>query len=93
VSKFRAIWPITNERLPFTALVAQATHDLPLLTAMAHARLVGPGRWTAALSTDIPGSGRITQWVLLYEAPATPAPRRTTPSQAAPIQQEESNAA
>jgi hypothetical protein len=91
--KFRAIWPITNERLPFTALCAQATHDLPALTAMAHARLTGPGRWSAALSTDIPGSGRVTQWVLLYEAPATPAPRRTTPSQAAPIQQEESNAA
>jgi hypothetical protein len=93
VTKFRAIWPITNERLPFTALVAQATHDLPVLTAMAHARVVGPGRWSAALSTDIPGSGRITQWVLLYEAPAIPAPRRTAPTQAAPTQQEESNAA
>lgn len=90
--KFRAIWPITNERLPFTALCAQATHDIPLLAAQAHARITGPGRWTAALSTDIPGSGRITKWVLLYEAPAVRAPRHTTPI-AAPIQQEESTAA
>lgn len=93
MSRFRAIWPITNERLPFTALCAQATHDIPHLAALAHARITGPGRWTCALSTDVPGSGRITKWVLLYEAPATAAPRRTTPSQAAPTQQEESTAA
>ena len=93
MSRFRAIWPITNERLPFTALCAQAAHDVPLLAAQAHARITGPGRWTAALSTDVPGSGRITEWVLLYEAPATQAPRRTTPTHATPIQQEESTAA
>lgn len=80
--RFRAIWPITDERLPFTALCAQATHDVPLLAAQAHAHLVGPGRYTVARSTDIPGSGRITEWVLIYDAPATPRPTRhtTTPT-------------
>lgn len=92
MTKFRAIWPITNERLPFTALVAQAAHDLPLLAVQAHARVTGPGRWSAALSTDIPGSGRITQWVLLYEAPAIRTPRRTHPN-VHHTQTEETNAA
>ncbi|WP_224279092.1 hypothetical protein [Nocardioides lacusdianchii] len=92
MSRFRAIWPITNERLPFTALCAQATHDIPFLAAQAHARLTGPGRWSAALSAEVPGSGRITKWVLLYEAPAVQAPRRTNPTQATPIQQEETAA-
>ncbi|WP_210651321.1 hypothetical protein [Nocardioides sp. SYSU D00065] len=78
MTRFRAIWPITNERLPFTALVAQAQHDLPFLAAQAHARITGPGRWSAALSTDIPGSGRVTKWVLLYEAPATHRTRTTS---------------
>jgi hypothetical protein len=91
--KFRAIWPITNERLPFTALVAQARLEVPLLVAQAHATLTGPGRYTFALSTETSGSGRITTWCLLYEAPATPAPTRTIPSHAAPTQQEESTAA
>lgn len=92
MSGFRAIWPIANERLPFTALCAQAVPEVPLLAAQAHVRITGPGRFTAALSTDIPGSGRITTWCLLYEAPATQTPARTTPTHQI-VQQEESTAA
>jgi hypothetical protein len=93
MTRFRAIWPITNERLPFTALVAQARLEVPFLAAQAHARLTGPGRYSFALSTETPGSGRITTWCLLYEAPATQAPARTIPSQAAPDHQEAGTAA
>lgn len=91
MSRFRAVWPITNERLPFTALCAQALLDVPLLAAQAHCRVAGPGRFSAALSTEIPGSGRVTTWCLIYEAPARHAPTRINPSQ--PTHQEESTAA
>lgn len=74
---FRAVWPITNETRSFLALCAEAQHDVPLLLAQAHARPTGPGRFTVADSAQIPGSGRITPWVLLYEAPATRTPART----------------
>ncbi|UIU47020.1 hypothetical protein [Microcystis phage MinS1] len=67
---FRAIWPITDERLPFTALCAQAWPDIPRLLRRAHATPTGHGRFTAAPSAHIPGSGRITDWVLIYECPA-----------------------
>lgn len=77
---FRAIWPITNERLPFVALCTQARHDIPLLLAQAHARPTGPGRWSMAESTYIPGSGRVTPWVLIYECPARCTPVRAVPT-------------
>lgn len=92
MTRFRAVWPITNERLPFTALVAQARLEVPFLVAQAHAHLTGPGRYSFALSTETPGSGRITTWCLLYEAPATPAPARTIPHLET-VHQEESTAA
>ncbi|GAW54709.1 hypothetical protein [Nocardioides sp. PD653] len=76
---FRAIWPITNERLPFIALCAQARHDIPLLLGQAHARPVGGGRWTLAESVHVPGSGRVTPWVLIYECPAHRVPVRVLP--------------
>ena len=68
---FRARWPI-HHHAPHTDLVDQAAADLPTLIRQAHARLTGPGRFTIARSQHVPGSGRITEWVLIYEAPAAP---------------------
>ncbi|WP_435744954.1 hypothetical protein [Nocardioides sp. SYSU DS0663] len=73
---FRALWPITDHSAGITQLAAQARHDLPLLLAQAHARTTGPGRFSVAPSAQIPGSGRTTAWVLLYEAPAIKTPAR-----------------
>lgn len=77
---FRAVWPVVDERLPFTALCAQALHDVPILLAQAHARPAGPGRWSMAESVYVAGSGRVTRWVLLYECPARRVPVRALPS-------------
>jgi hypothetical protein len=66
---FRAIWPMTND-LPYRRLIRDAKEDLPLLAAQAHARITGPGRFSIAESVDVPGSGRTTPTVLVFEAPA-----------------------
>lgn len=75
MSTFRAIWPIVDERLPWDRLIREAEADLELLTAQAHARITnyGAGRWSIERSCRVPGSGRITETVLMYEAPAVAA--------------------
>ncbi|WP_109507333.1 hypothetical protein [Nocardioides speluncae] len=70
---FRAVWPITNPHAAISTLMREAGQDLPALKAQAHATTIGPGRYSIAHSANIPGSGRITEWCLLYEAPARPA--------------------
>jgi len=72
VTTFMARWPITDETLGIAELAVLARPDLPLLTAQAGARITGPGRWFVARSADFPGSGRVTDWTLVYEAPAKP---------------------
>jgi hypothetical protein len=67
---YKAIWPITDITLPWFALIEQAKRDLPNLTMLAHAQLTGAGRWSVAESRTVPGSGGITPWVLIFEAPA-----------------------
>lgn len=67
---YRAIWPITDETTPLAALIAEATADLPRLLTFAHARLTGTGCWSVRPSVAVPGSGRITERVLCYAAPA-----------------------
>lgn len=67
---FRAFWPITDENRPLQSLIEEARKDLPWLTAQAHAQLAGRGRWTVERSADVPGSGRVTETVLLFNAPA-----------------------
>lgn len=71
---FRAIWPIVDETRPYADLCKEAAEDLPRLIATAHAVLEKPGRFSVAPSEKVPGSGRVTPSVLLYEAPA----RRST---------------
>lgn len=75
MSSFQAIWPILDQRLTYDQLIDEAAHDLPTLVAQAHARITDwrAGRWSIARSVDVPGSGRITPTVLLYEAPAVAA--------------------
>jgi hypothetical protein len=73
---FRAIWPITDETASWSELVADARPEVPLLAARAHARVCGPGRFSVAESCHVPGSGRVTASVLLYEAPAVAVDRR-----------------
>ena len=75
---FRAIWPITDETVGYAELCRQATDDLPALVAQAKARLTRPGRFSIAPSDKVPGSGRVTDAVLVYEAPAVPVVRRET---------------
>jgi len=74
---FRALWPITDDSLTFADLCKQAAGDLPDLVIQAHARLLRPGRFTIAESAHVPGSGRVTPTVLLYEAPAEAKPMRS----------------
>lgn len=68
---FRAIWPIADPDMPFAALVTEAQAEIPALLRRAKANLDGRGRFTVARSVDVPGSGRITEWTLIYTAPAT----------------------
>lgn len=73
---FRAVWPITDESMPYADLCRTAEDDLPLLIAQAKARLLRRGRFSIAPSASVPGSGRVTESVLIYEAPAVRAPIR-----------------
>lgn len=73
---FRAIWPIADQSIGYATLCRQAAEDLPLLIGHASARLTNPGRFSIAPSVEVPGSGRVTEAVLVYEAPAVAlAPR------------------
>lgn len=80
---FRAVWPIVDERLSFADLCREAESGLPTLISQARARLLRPGRFSIAPSEKVPGSGRVTESCLIYEAPAAPATprpyRRTAP--------------
>lgn len=72
---FRALWPITDMTTPLGDLIDTATRDLPMVAARAHAEVQAGGRWLVAASAKVPGSGRVTENVLLYEAPAAPIMR------------------
>ena len=69
---FRACWPITDPTTPYADLTTQAAGDLPLLLRQAGAcPVVGEfGRWYITASSAVPGSGRITDKVLIYEVRA-----------------------
>ena len=73
---FRAVWPILEDGTPYRELVRAAKSEVPLLAGQAHARLTGDGRFSIAEAVDVPGSGRTTSTVLVYEAPATAITRR-----------------
>ncbi len=76
---FRAFWPITDPDLTPYQLVAVAAEELPALIVQAHAQVVGRGQWRILPSVAVPGSGRVTDEVLVYDAPAIPvAPRPYT---------------
>lgn len=80
---FRACWPIVDETVSFATMCREAQADLPLLIAQAKAKVIRPGRFTIAPSVEVPGSGRVTESVLIYEAPAVRAPARAYHSGAA----------
>lgn len=74
----RCMWPI----LPGTGhdlsvLISEAEQELAWVLNQAGAVVTGPGRWSTARSDQVPGSGRVTPLVLLFEAPARPKTRRT----------------
>lgn len=73
---FRAVWPIVDERMTFADICREAERDLPLLIAQAHAKLTNPGRFSIAPSDRVPGSGRVTESCLVFEAAAERAPIR-----------------
>ncbi|MFW6776108.1 hypothetical protein ACOACO_17625 [Nocardioides sp. CPCC 205120] len=72
---FRAIWPIVDESRTYAALCREAAREVPEIAARSRARLTGPGRFSVAPSESVPGSGRLTDSVLVYEAPAEPSLR------------------
>ncbi len=72
---FRAIWPIADEAVPYAELCAEATADLPWLVQTARVFITTEGRFSVAPACDVPGSGRVTGSVLVWEAQARPAPR------------------
>lgn len=67
---FRAVWPVLEDGTTYRSLIRAAKADVPILVAQAHAALIGPGRFSIADSIDVPGSGRTTPTVLVFEAPA-----------------------
>ena len=73
---FRACWPILEDGTSYRDMVRAAKAELPMLVAQAHASIVGPGRFSIAESVDVPGSGRTTPTVLVFEAPAVEAAPR-----------------
>lgn len=74
--RFMAIWPIVDESVEYHRLCREAADDLPNVLARTGAQVTGPGRFSIAPSVTVPGSGRITDSVLIYEAPGVPIPRR-----------------
>lgn len=77
MNRFRAVWPIVDETIPFPDLCREANAEIPRLAAQARAQLTRVGRFLIAPSDLVPGSGRVTAWALVYEAPATPVKRST----------------
>lgn len=67
---FRAIWPITDERMTVADLIREALPEVPLLAGQAGARLIDGGQFITADSRRVPGSGRVTPRVLIYQARA-----------------------
>lgn len=81
---FRAVWPIKDDDpQPYHLLIRQASDDLPTLLTQAAAQQVGMGRFSVALSTQVPGSGRVSESVLVYEAPVIQTPPRPYRNQVA----------
>ena len=72
---YRCCWPILEDGTPYRDLIRDAKAELPTLIAQAHAKLTGPGRFSIADSADVPGSGRTTPTVLVFEAPAVEVKR------------------
>lgn len=74
MTRLRLLWPIVDPLAAFPALLEEASREIPALARRHHARITGPGRFTVARSLEVPGSGRTTEWVLLWEAPAVHRP-------------------
>lgn len=70
----RAFWPIVDPTLGWDDLISEALKDLPWVAARSHVNITGLPRWYVARSVDFPGSGRVTELILVCEVPAT---RRT----------------
>lgn len=75
--KFRAIWPITDETLTVAELARIALPEIAMLAAQAGARVLDGGEFRTADSRRVPGSGRVTPRVLIYEARAERIDRRS----------------
>lgn len=75
MTTFRAVWPITDESVPYAELCKQAMIEIPRLAAQAHARPSGTGAFIIAPSDVVPGSGRVSKLCLVYTAPAVPIVR------------------
>lgn len=70
---FRAIWPITDPTIPLDDLVREAVVDLPRLISQARALPLDAGRWRIVESVNVPGSGRLTDWTLVFDCRAREA--------------------
>lgn len=81
---YRAMWPIVDEQRSFIGLCREAQVELGPLMQRARVMASGPGRFYAAHASQVPGSGRVTDWVLVYECPAKQLPPRTIPTTVLP---------
>ena len=74
----RIIWPILDPTIARDDLIAEAVETLPRLVAQARARITRPDQALFRIlpSTRVPGSGRVTDTVLVYDVPAVAAPPR-----------------
>ena len=73
---FRAIWPIVDTTVAWEDLIREAADDIPMVAIQARAVITGPGAFRRERSARVPGSGNTTEFCLVFEAPARPAPHR-----------------
>ena len=77
MTTLRALWPILDDvDQPWPELVAEAAKDLPRVAARAHAEIIGPATFAIAPSSQVPGSGNLTRFTLVAQAPARALPPR-----------------
>lgn len=71
---FRAVWPITDDTVPWHQLVAEAYADLENVAARYRVRIDPDAqpRVFRAPASLVPGSGGLTDTVLVFDVRATP---------------------
>lgn len=64
MTTFQAVWPITDQTLPFADLVAEAEQDLPAVATRHGATITGPAVFKVVDGRTQPGSQGAAQCVV-----------------------------